>query len=152
MSTFAEAAAALRKAAVELPRDMKAGVVEATAFLGSAVTVSQARAGAGSGRLRGVGPSGAAIGVRATVRGGTGLVRAIGPAHLLDHPTRAHVVAPRRKAAMVIPGLDHPVSGPIVRPATKGKPYFEEAVEAAGPRVVALIEQRVITNLLDRLA
>lgn len=129
MSTLAEAAVALRKAAADMPKATAAGVAEATALLAAAVLVGQARAGAGSGRLRGVGKSGAAIGVKGTVLHGTGLVRATGPAWLLDHPTKAH---------------GH-------HPGTKGKPYFEEAVAEMAPKVRAIIERNIAERALRGL-
>lgn len=152
MASLAEGATALRRAAQELPKATQAGITEATLLLTAAVRVGQARAGAGSGRLRGVGASGAAIGVKGDVRMfgpvPVGLVRATGAAHLLDHPTRAHTIVPRRAAALATP------QGPrakVVRPATRGKFYFEEAVAAVEPKVASIVERNIAETLLRLL-
>lgn len=57
------------------------------------------KASGGDNRLSGVGSApGARVGVRYDVKGTrnpTALVRAIGPLHLLENPTRAHVIIPK---------------------------------------------------------
>ena len=56
------------------------------------------RATGGDGRLSGVGRNGARIGVRYDVKGtvnATALVKATGPAHLVESDTKPHVVASR---------------------------------------------------------
>lgn len=140
MSTFTEAAAALRQASVGIETAHKTAVAEATRQLTDLVLVGQGRAGAASGRLRGVGQRGAQIGVVGTVANGEGLVRATGPAHLLDHPTAAHLIAPKRAAALRTP------EGPrrsVQHPGTHGKLYFEEAVAQFEPRVADIFATTV---------
>lgn len=135
MATLTEGVAAMQKVAVELTPSAGRAVTEATAELRALVTVNQGRAGASNGRLRGVGMRGARIGVRSAVKGTYGAVWATGPAHLLDHPTKAHSIAPRRKRALNTP------SGPrasVQHPGTRGTFYFEQAVAEFEPRAVAI--------------
>lgn len=135
MSTFAQAASALRKAAVDIEQSAGRSVADATRELSALILVGQARAGASSGRLRGVGRSGARIGVKGTVSAGAGLVRATGPAHLLDHPTKPHSIVAKRGKAILTP------AGPrrsAQHPGTSGKFYFEEAVDVFQPGLLAI--------------
>lgn len=66
-----------------------------------AMRVEVKRVTGGDGRLSGVGRRGARVGARyqllSKAQTPTAVVRATGPAHLLEHPTRPHDITPRRR-------------------------------------------------------
>jgi hypothetical protein len=85
-------------------------------------------ASGGNNRLSGVGRRGARVGARYDVNTGpnpSALISAKGPLHLLEHPTRPHNIAPKRKKALrfangVVRGsADHPGTQPS-RPFERG--------------------------------
>lgn len=102
-----------------------------------------------SRRLRGVGNRGARVGVRYDVKGSgvnaVALLRATGPLHLLDNPTKPHRIEPRRrrrggKRAVLVNG--QPVAY-VEHPGTRGKRTFARGVEAAKPRMTAELRKAV---------
>lgn len=89
-------------------------------------------------RLRGVGKSGARIGVRYDQRNKDVEVRMTGPAHLIERDTKPHPIGPRKKKALTLAGGqvrsfvgDHP--------GTKGKHPFEKGVNRVLPRLTAIV-------------
>lgn len=89
-------------------------------------------------RLRGVGRTGAKVGVRHNVRGAkspTAIVRAVGPLHLIENPSKPHEIQPRKrggKKALSTPygpraSVQHPGVRNPKRPWAKGKPKAEAA-------------------------
>lgn len=95
-------------------------------------------------RLSGVGRSGARLNIRYDLKGHglntTALVRATGPFHLLERPTKAHTIAPRRgrrgggKRAVVTP---YGPRASVQHPGTSGKHPFEKGVNASLPAIRA---------------
>jgi len=93
-------------------------------------------AGAGSGRLRGVGKKGAKVGVRVDPLGRAVLVRATGPVHLLESKTRAHRIPKDSRAStwvISIPGVGVRAFANVK--GTKGKYPWAKGVVAAAPMV-----------------
>lgn len=110
-----------------------------------------------SKRLRGVGKKGARIGVRYDIQGETSaVVKAIGPLHLLERDTKAHVIRPKKftgtrgtgkraqkgAALMAAFGLnandggairlaDGQLRGVVQHPGTKGQHPFEKGIDAS---------------------
>lgn len=89
------------------------------------------RARTGDGKLSGVGLRGARVGARYDRKGDVAIVRATGPAHLIESPTKPHAIEPRKrrgKKAVLTP------AGPRARvakhPGTHGRPTFFPAVLA----------------------
>lgn len=100
-------------------------------------------------RMSGVGKKGAKIGVRYNVGNFGGVAQsrvfATGPFHLIERNTRAHRIPKdrgkrgRRRYA-VIPSVG--VRAWAMHPGTKGKHPWEKGVNAAEPRVRALLEKK----------
>lgn len=118
------------------------------------VTAAMAAAGAGTGKLRGVGRKGARIGVRYDqTAGGAVLVRATGPFHLLESDTKAHRIplqrgARARKRVVVIPGVG--VRSFVNHPGSKGKHPWAKGVEVS--RLEAgKISQRILTETVTQV-
>lgn len=81
--------------------------------------------GAPKGVMRGVGKRGARVGVRYKVLGKMASVRWYGPVHLVNNPTKAHTIQPKKrggKKAIVISG--HPYAR-ANRGPTRGKRFFQ---------------------------
>lgn len=138
--------------------DVKATTIEATraaaAVAVKSIEASRAAAGAGSGRLRGVGKKGAAISVKTTLlrssSNPTATVRAVGPWQLLESDTKPHPIPKlTRKGGR----KGSPIFGPafggvntkkfvafgdtvrrqVFHPGTKGKHPWRKGVAAAKP-------------------
>lgn len=109
-----------------------------------------AAAGVNGGRLRGVGKRGAKLSVGFDMRPGpspSALLKARGPAHLIESNTRPHDIKPRKKKgrAVVIPGV-----GPRARahhPGTRGKHPWRNAMSAM-PAVLARDMQKATHDAL----
>jgi len=74
-------------------REDRRRAVESAALFATQSARASIRAGSGDGRLSQVGRSGARVGARYDIQGvknPTALVRATGPLHLMDNPTRPH--------------------------------------------------------------
>lgn len=124
--------------------------VERAAF---AMKTSVQRQRGFTSRLRGVGRSGARVGVRYDVRGvknPTAIVRATGPFHLIESDTKAHEIAPRSrrrgggKRAVFTP------YGPKARvqhPGTKGRHPFARGVEASLPAVRKIMGSAMTSSI-----
>lgn len=94
-------------------------------------------AGVDGGKLRGVGKKGAKIGVRYDIAGKRSLVRATGPFHLLERPTKAHRTPKEAKSGRAkrkvvnIPGVGVRAWANVA--GTKGKYPWAKGVAAAMP-------------------
>lgn len=100
------------------------------------VLAEMAHAGVTGGKLRGVGKRGARIGVRYDLVGKNALVRATGPFHLLERPTKAHRTpkvrgSRARKRVVNIPGIGVRAYANVA--GTRGKYPWAKGVEAALP-------------------
>ena len=115
----------------------KTTLIEGGLIVKKAVQAELVAAGAGSGRLRGVGKKGAKIGVRVDPLGKAVLVRATGPFHLLESNTKAHRIPNERKGRgrrlVSIPGVG--VFDSVNHPGTKGKHPWVKGVASAVPLV-----------------
>lgn len=111
-------------------------------------------------RMSGIGKRGARIGARYDVFS-TGdevfaLVKATGPAHIVERDTKPHSLAPRQKRrkpgrkrrVLVIPGVG--VRAYAKHPGTKGKHPWEKGVAVAS-RQVGKAAQREVHELLVKV-
>ncbi len=143
-SSFAELAGKLAKAGTLIAVAEREAVTQAALLTKRSVQAQLVAAGAGSGRLRGVGKAGATIGVRYDLVGEGARVRMTGPAHLLERDTKAHDVTPRNRRAILTP------DGPRARvhtKGTKGKYPFAKGVAVAAPQVPAVMAATVTKSL-----
>lgn len=113
----------------------KAAMASKIAFL--------AAPGAPHGKLQGVGTKGARVGVKYRVFGTTAVVRWFGPAHLVNNPTKAHDITPKKrgrrsgKKAVVVNGQ------PVARSHTKGtrgKHFFEIGKKVAVKEATKVVQ------------
>lgn len=116
----------------------RAGVT-AGALLVTTSVRAQLRRAAPSGRLKGVGRSGARISVgfdapRSDVRPGA-LIRMRGPAHLIERDTKPHEITPRRRGVKALSTSHGPKATVKRHPGTTGKHPFEKGVAAVAPKV-----------------
>lgn len=121
----------------KLPRD----TAYTNAKVAKATLQGAVAAMAPGGRLSGVGRRGARVGVGYTVYGdGVVKVTARGPVWLVDQPTSAHDVAPKKrrgdKAALYAPGYDHPFGGTVHVGGTRGKHAWERTRDQALPPLI----------------
>jgi hypothetical protein len=105
--------------------------------------------------LRGVGKSGAKLGVRYTLSGSetnpSAKLRATGPWQLIEENTSPHTIGPKRRGrargrrgAVVVPG-----TGPravVHHPGTQGKHSWAKGVDRAAPLVAAEMRKQM-TNI-----
>lgn len=109
---------------------------------GKAVMLGALTSAVGGTRLRGVGASGARVGVRYRVFGPasstTGILQYTGPVHLVNNATSPHTIEPRRRKALS-PASRAWVATRAEHPGTRGRDF-------AGPaeRVVLANAKRVI--------
>ena len=87
------------------------------------------------GRMRGVGKKGAKVGARFDMRGDGAVVKAVGPVHLLERPTKAHEIKPRGgrsgKKAIAFAGV---ARASAQHRGTRGKRTWSRGVDAAKPK------------------
>lgn len=149
MTSFAEFAVKSNRMAGEIGR-LETNTVKTAALAVKTSVLGQIQAaGVRGGRMRGVGKRGARVGVSFTVFGHSALVRATGPLHLLERPTKAHRIGRSTRSAtsglplvdasgqdikrrvVVIPGVG--VRAWADHPGTKGKYPWKKGVAAARP-------------------
>lgn len=135
-SSAAEFAGKINRFAGEvskLPRD----TAYSNARIGKATLGAAVQTMAPGGRLSGVGRRGARVGVGYNVYGdGVVQVSARGPVWLVENPTSAHDVAPKKrrgKGALYGPGYDHPYRGTVHVSGTRGKHAWEHARDQVLP-------------------
>lgn len=127
----------LRKVAVEVDRASKPAVAKASLVLKKSVEREIVKV-APSKRLKGVGKRGAKVGVRYDIKGTrnpTSIVRATGPLHLIERPTKAHRI-PRQRArgrqkVLALPGGIFRRS--VQHPGTRGRRPFGKGIERGQP-------------------
>lgn len=145
--SFAELGRKVATAGRQLDRVQRDAVGKSALLVKTSVQSQLVAAGVTNGRLRGVGTRGARIGVGYNLRGTTNpsaVVRMRGPAHLIESDTRAHVIKPKRKKAVMTP------YGPRARvrhPGTKGKRPWKKGVAAALPKTRAVFLDSITSNL-----
>jgi hypothetical protein len=150
-NTPAQLSAKLNKAAAVIQKDRKVAV-----GAGALATKKTILAEAAS---KGVTPSskiaGGKWGVRYDVKGlihPTALVKVWGPFHLVDNPTKAHEIAPRKRARRGSGGRKKAVAfNGIVRarvrhPGTSGKKTFPAAKKKAALVVPKVMAESILTG------
>lgn len=104
--------------------------IQATAAAAKVIMASEA-ARKGVGRGVGRSPISRKIGVSYDLRGGernaSAVVRYTGPAHLVNNPTKPHVIEPKRGRGIVIPGVG--VRRSARHPGTKGLKFAQRAAD-----------------------
>jgi hypothetical protein len=87
----------------------------------------------------------AVVGVASVKLADGWIVRAKGPVHLADNPTRAHTITPRSGRVLMVG--DRFVTGPVQHPGTRGKGRWRAAepaaVDAATEAMVAAFDKAV---------
>lgn len=129
--------------------------VEKACLAGKTVMLAGLTAAAGGNRLKGVGRSGARIGVRYDVRGfqnPVGIIRYIGPVHLLNNPTRPHEITPRKKKKALSPRGNPWAAASAQHPGTKGKKFAEKAEPIVLAQSKRIITQEVRSHLARTFA
>lgn len=137
-------AARLQSAGRGITRANRVGV-EKACLAGKGVMLAALDAAGGGKGLRGVGRSGARVGVRYDVRGfqnPVGILRYTGPVHLLNNPTKAHDIKNRRRGGKrALSPSGNPWAAAVVRhPGTPGKKFHDRAepiVLAQSKRIIA---------------
>lgn len=128
----------LAQAFDRLPRD---GVLAASLVVKDDTQREMRRAVGSDLRMSGVGTRGARIGTTFNIKGGnnpTSLVRAFGPAHLVESGTKAHTITPRRrrgKRGLAIPGVG--VRARVQHPGSPAKHPWRKGVATAVPKTRA---------------
>lgn len=128
----------------ELLTMRRLGVNRSALAVTTAIRASIAGGTGGDSRLSGVGRGGARVGARYDVKGAanpTALIRATGPLHLVEYPTRAHEI-PRRggrrrrgRGQRVVVVNGHPYAR-VHRGPTRGKGLWQRGVATGMPRGV----------------
>jgi hypothetical protein len=138
--SFGELAAKLDKAASKAANGDR--VLQQAALHVKKSVQAELRRVAPSGRLSGVGKSGARVGVRydELKNGRTVLVRMTGPAHLIERDTKAHVIRPKRRRKPK-PGKRTAIKiggsywRTVQHPGTRGQHPWEKGLKRAGQPV-----------------
>lgn len=148
------AASRLQKMAKEFERAQRVAV-ERGSFEAKTVLLNELDRVTSGRKLRNVGKSGAKLNVRYDVKGQrnpTGLLRAVGPWHLIENPIKPHDISPRKrrgkgKKAVVTPaGPRAKVRHPGVR---NPKKPWSKGIEKAKPKVRREID-RAYTGAFKR--
>lgn len=129
--------------------------VEKACLAGKTVMLAGLTAAVGGNRLKGVGRSGARIGVRYDVRGfqnPVGIIRYIGPVHLLNNATRPHEITPRKKKKALSPRGNPWAAASAQHPGTKGKKFAEKAEPIVLAQSKRIITQEVRAHLARTFA
>lgn len=94
-------------------------------------------------RMSGVGRGGARVGVRYDIKGTnnpTSIIRATGPLHLLENPTKAHDIAPRRRRGRKrAVAFDGQVYGRVRHPGTRGRKPFSKGIDRGRPKALKVL-------------
>lgn len=136
-----QAAARLNRLAVEIEQAGRKAVSKGALDAKNALLASLDNAASGR-RLRNVGKSGAKLGVRYDVKGTsnpTALVRATGPWHLIENPSKPHTITPRKRGGFKAIGtpfgprrsVQHPGVRTPKRPWKRGLPNAEAKTRKA---------------------
>lgn len=160
-SSPAEFAAKCERMAMTIPRAQREAVFSASLAAKDVFLAAAAGAGLRPGqKMRGVGKSGARWGVGFNIKGEqnpTSLIRFRGPVHLVDRPTAAHTIAPRRRGVKALRtggGGDHDVFAASAKhPGTKGKNFYDPAerqVIAQTPPIMAAAMRRALIQNFGR--
>lgn len=142
----AQAANKLRSFAGDLDKLSDQGLsAAALEFTGAVRRAYKGRTG-GDGRLSGVGRNGARVGARFDKRGGNMVVRATGPAHLIEGDTKAHRITPKKRRASRKRAIATPY-GPrssVQHPGTRGRPTFFPTVHATTKKAARAMAAPVV--------
>lgn len=129
----------LARATATLPKELqdaqRRGVQRGAMHVTRAVRDEVRAATGGDMRLSGVGKKGARVGAKYTLRGGvnpSAVVKATGPMQLLEHDTKPHKIAPRRRRgqakARALRLADGRFVAAVNHPGTRAKRPFEKGV------------------------
>lgn len=136
-NSAAQLAGRIRKTADALNQSKRVGV-SAVALLTKESVLGAARSSGVGPALRGVGAKGAKWNVRYDVKGGvnaTALVKAVGPAHLVNNPTKPHEIRLRKRRGKRALTVGDGFAAVVNRhPGTKGKGFWQKGVAVARPR------------------
>lgn len=138
--SFAELAGKLEAAARKVRTD--SSILEGAAFQVKKAVQVELRKVAPSGRLSGVGKSGARVGVRYQRMGRDAfLVKMTGPAHLIERDTDPHTIGPKRsrqrkaKGRRTAVALNGEFRAVVRHPGTRGQHPWEKGVKRSGQPV-----------------
>ena len=149
-STPAQAAAKLRKFAGDLESGRLTGEGVNRAALEYTTAVRKAyRQRTGDGKMSGVGLRGAKVGARFDKPAGrdNAVVRATGPAHLLESNTKPHRIGPRKRRGKKAIATPEGPRAYVQHPGTKGRPTFFPAVYARTKAAAAEFAKPVVEGL-----
>lgn len=137
----------------ELSKAQRQGVQRSALTITRAMRQEVKQATGGDNRLSGVGKRGARIGAKYDIKGSinpTAIVRATGPAQLVEHDVRAHSIAPRRrrgKARGALRFKDGSYAARASHPGTKAKRPYEKGYLAkrdeAGQQFDKAVQQAI---------
>ncbi len=150
-SSTAQLVAKLATAGQNVEVAARAGLNAGGMIVKTTAVAHLAAAGAGSGRLRGVGKSGGRIGVRyrivATKDGAAVDIGMTGAAHLLERDTKPHGIEPRKNKTLKFANGDF---RPFVahHPGTRGKHPWEKSLLVSLPMVPKVMQQTVTASLV----
>lgn len=158
-------AARLQRAGSDITRANRVGV-EKACLAGKGVMLSALTSAVGGLRLSGVGRSGARVGVRYDVKGyqnPVGILRYVGPVHLVNNPTAAHEILPRarqrtakgnarRGAKALAPKGAAWTRASAQHPGTRGKKFAERAEPVVLEQSERIIKAEVRSHLARTFA
>lgn len=138
----------------QLPQASRAGVVASAVHVKRSVQAFVGPATGGDFRLSGVGRRGAKVNVRFDNPVGklepAVLVRMVGPAHLIENPTKPHRIPnPRRRRGrrrvVSIPGVG--VRAYANHPGTRGRKPWAKGVAVAKPKLRGIYSAAVVDTM-----
>lgn len=134
-----------------IPRAEREAVFQAS-MAGKEVFIAAA-VGAGltpGKKMHGVGRRGASWGAGFKLVGQqtpTSVLSYRGPVHLVNGPTKAHTIAPKKQKVRAVPRGDGSFAASVNHPGTSGKHFAEGAkrqVEAQTPKILAAAMRRAL--------
>lgn len=164
-SSVADLSGRLIRVGQDITRANRVGVEKACLAGKQTMLASMAAAGLGR-RISGVGKSGANVNVRYDVRGyqnPVGILRYVGPVHLVNSPTKPHEILPRarqrtakgnarRGAKALAPKGGGWTRASAKHPGTKGKKFAEKAEPIVLAQSKRIIEAEVRGHLARTFA
>jgi hypothetical protein len=146
MRDLGDLAASASRTADALQPAQRRGVQQAALHTVTLIR-SEMRGATGDMRMSGVGKRGAKIGARYDVKGNTNpvaLIRATGPAHLIERDTQAHrIPRERSRGRKRYAAFGGSVYSRVEHPGTRGKHPFERGWKKAAPQTPAIFQREV---------
>jgi hypothetical protein len=142
--TLADLAASAARMPAELQKAQRRGVQQAALLTTRTIRAEIRAATGGDMRLSGVGRRGARVGARYDIKGvenPTALITATGPLHLIERPTRPHLITPKRRKALRF--KDGSFSMSAESRGTRGRQPFGRGVKKAAPQTGALFDREI---------